>query len=349
MKIGVLTFYSCDNYGAVLQAYSLTTYLQRLGHDVKLVRHELKSKAIPQFEARKSLLSHIKSVVVGILVARDKRKREESFRQSVSMLLPTVEEYNKNFDRIIVGSDQVWNLNLTQDDLFYLGETFHCEVSSYAASCGHYMALSESQKRLIADNLCRFKYVAVREEETAALMRQATSKNISVVVDPTLLVDNRLFWDIEERADIKGRYVLIYDCMDEAIWRFAKNIANQIHAKVVALSCCVRARKFCKTYQAATVGQFLWLFSHAECVVTTSFHGCAISLSYQKSFYAMNFNSQTTSRMRELLDSVGLLDRYKNPSENGIGFTPIDYTPVSQKLSALREHSLSYLNKVLEK
>jgi hypothetical protein len=37
MKIGILTFHRAHNYGAVLQAYALKTFLVGLGHDVKLI------------------------------------------------------------------------------------------------------------------------------------------------------------------------------------------------------------------------------------------------------------------------------------------------------------------------
>ncbi len=344
MKIGILTFYSCDNYGAVLQAYSLATYIKRMGHDVKLIKHELKTK--PLERSNPSLVRKLKHCIVGLLTQSDRRKRAEVFCQFVKEQFPQ-EEYNDSFDKIIIGSDQVWNLNLTQDDLFYLGQCFKCEVSSYAASCGNYDALSQGQKQLLATNLLGLKDVAVREAETAAKMRQTIAKDISVVVDPTLLVDNDVFVEIEKPVGIKGRYVLIYDCMSKDVFNFAKNMAIQLDSKLIALSCCVRARNLCRTYQAATIGEFLWLFAHAECVVTTSFHGCAISLSYQKHFYAMNFNEQTTSRMRELLASVGLQDRYKKPSGSDVSFAPIDYVAVNEKLYGLRDTSRSYLQKTL--
>lgn len=344
MKIGILTFYSCDNYGAVLQAYSLATYIRKMGHEVKLIKHELKTK--PLERSNPSLVSNLKHNIVGFLTQSDRRKRTEVFCQFVKEQF-SQEEYNESFDKIIIGSDQVWNLNLTQDDLFYLGKHFKCEVSSYAASCGNYGALSQGQKQLLASNLLGLKCISVREAETAAKMRQAMARDISVVVDPTLLVDNDVFVEIEKPVCVNGRYVLIYDCMSKDVFNFAKNMAIQLDAKLVALSCCVRARNLCRTYQAATIGEFLWLFAHAECIVTTSFHGCAISLSYQKDFYAMNFNEQTTSRMRELLASVGLQDRYKKPFGSDVSFAPIDYKSVNQKLSSLRGLSRFYLQKTL--
>ena len=37
MKLGILTFHSVDNYGAVLQAFALQMYLKTLGHDVEII------------------------------------------------------------------------------------------------------------------------------------------------------------------------------------------------------------------------------------------------------------------------------------------------------------------------
>lgn len=37
MKIGILTYHRAENYGALLQAYGLKTYLSSLGHDVSFV------------------------------------------------------------------------------------------------------------------------------------------------------------------------------------------------------------------------------------------------------------------------------------------------------------------------
>jgi hypothetical protein len=345
MKIGILTFYSCDNYGAVLQAYALATYIRAKGHEVKFIQHDLKE--IPVLKRKTSIGKTLKSKLINLLTKHERAKRKEAFSQFVEKHL-TQELYNESFDKIIIGSDQVWNLNLTQNDLFYLGTQFKCEVSAYAASCGNYKALSEEQKKILAVNLDRLKYISIREPETAERMRQDVKKEISVVLDPTLLVTNDVFQEAETTVNVHGRYVLIYDCIDNTVFQFAQNIASQLNAKIIALSCCVRAKNFCKTFQAANMGEFLWLFSHAECIVTTSFHGCAISLSYQKSFYAMNFNELTTSRMRELLESVGLHDRYVKPTDCNITYSPIEYKEVNEKLQTLRTSSASYLLNVLE-
>ena len=37
MRVGILTFHRSTSYGAFLQVYALCRYLQRIGHDVKVI------------------------------------------------------------------------------------------------------------------------------------------------------------------------------------------------------------------------------------------------------------------------------------------------------------------------
>lgn len=343
MKIGILTFYSPDNYGAALQAYCLAHYIQTKGHEVKFIKHELPKSEI--FSVNNSILRRLKNMIVSMMVNSTRQKRLHNFRTFAKIHFD-IEEYNDTFDKIIIGSDQVWNLSLTKNDLYYFGQDFKCATYSYAASCGDIKSFSEQQIELLKKGLYSQTKIAVREKETQLQLENLLQRPIFQTLDPTLLVDNGVLVDIEGDG-MTGKYILIYDCMNKDIYDFACMLAKQIQAKVVALSCCVRLRTMCNSYQAASVGMFLKLFSEAECIVTTSFHGCAISLSYNKDFYAINFNEHTTSRMRELLQSVGLLNRFVSCKEKNLKFSTIDYTQVNKTLAAMRKSSREYLDKVL--
>lgn len=50
MKIGIITFHAAHNYGSMLQAYALQTFLERQGHTVEIVNFRPKSqkKGYPQ-------------------------------------------------------------------------------------------------------------------------------------------------------------------------------------------------------------------------------------------------------------------------------------------------------------
>ena len=56
MKIGILTFHYCNNYGAALQAYALKKVLTDMGEDVFFVQHYVE-KILPhkkQIKERKN-------------------------------------------------------------------------------------------------------------------------------------------------------------------------------------------------------------------------------------------------------------------------------------------------------
>ena len=50
MRLGILTFFNAHNYGAVMQAYALKTYLKSLGHEVQIInyRNPCIDKAYPR-------------------------------------------------------------------------------------------------------------------------------------------------------------------------------------------------------------------------------------------------------------------------------------------------------------
>ena len=47
MKLGILTLVPYDNYGGILQGYALQTVLERMGHDVTIMRTKLLGCPVP--------------------------------------------------------------------------------------------------------------------------------------------------------------------------------------------------------------------------------------------------------------------------------------------------------------
>ena len=43
MKVGIITFSSAHNYGALLQAYALSKYLESIGLEVEIINYRPKS------------------------------------------------------------------------------------------------------------------------------------------------------------------------------------------------------------------------------------------------------------------------------------------------------------------
>ena len=57
MKIGIVTYVKCDNYGAELQAYALQWKLNKLGYDAEVI-HLAKNRKSPGFKRFVNCSSH---------------------------------------------------------------------------------------------------------------------------------------------------------------------------------------------------------------------------------------------------------------------------------------------------
>jgi hypothetical protein len=92
---------------------------------------------------------------------------------------------------------------------------------------------------------------------------------------------------------------------------------------------------------------FLDLIMHADFVCTTSFHGLAFSIAFEKNFYCMA-HPDFGQRERDLIDLMGLKDRFLEQYEDLEKVTDCDYSEARQKLNDCRKQSLTFLEKSLK-
>ena len=110
MRIALITYHYSNNKGAFMQTYALCKYLQKIGHDIKIID-------VRQKEYTSWYISVVKQLIVGKRL-RDEMKR---FYPSLTKRYYSCEELREDppkADCYIVGSDQVWNPNINQDLMF---------------------------------------------------------------------------------------------------------------------------------------------------------------------------------------------------------------------------------------
>ena len=86
-----------------------------------------------------------------------------------------------------------------------------------------------------------------------------------------------------------------------------------------------------------TPKEFIALFKGAESIVTTSFHGVALSILYHKDFHFVPSGGSSDERILSLLDALGI----------EAGAAP-DYGKVDGKLEGLRKESMNYIEEALK-
>ncbi len=364
MKIGILTFHRADSYGAVLQAYALQQAVSGLGHDCRIIDYRnpvidgvAKVRTLRQAASPKDALKiAVNNTLFGRVRAVRHQKFEE-FRRQMDLSLPcdraSVAHICRDYDRLITGSDQVFNYHLTGGDHSYLLDFAPAEKRcAYAPSFG-ITSVADKHLDTYRTVLGGFAHLSVRERKGAQLVEELTGRqDCPVVLDPTLLVENDLWRAITPKNDL-GRYILVFQLnpVPEAV-AFAQKLADSRGIKLYVMTQSARNALKGKLGRGNYISDagpldFLSLIAGAECVVTDSFHGTALSICFSRPFFTcVAGGSKVGSRLENILQLLGLTHRLLGPDTDPEA--PIDYKSVKEKERELRETSLAFLRQVTQ-
>lgn len=383
MKVGILTQPLHVNYGGVLQAYALTTVLQKFGHEVTILnRNSGKNKLRMYTRQLGSFL---------------KRFYQIYFLKNESILLcnPFVEDYpqgplhrfisgnmlrsrrifsSKSLEKfiykegigaIVVGSDQVWRQeyspNITDFFLPFLSNELKSNIRkiAYAASFGTEQCDITSDKlQICRDGLKNFDAISVRELSALRILSETFNcSSGEVVLDPTLLLSasdyELLLEDNGEKSDTLGvvSYLLDKSNDKDHILREIQ-LAHTNSAKYYVNLRMFNGQRYAKDKVVPTLEEWLLAFRNADYVVTDSFHGCVFSIIFQKPFVVIANPDRGLDRFCTLLDKFGLRDRlvfsyddFKNRSK--LLLNEIDYEKVELQKQRLISNSLRFLKESL--
>lgn len=347
MKIGIVTYVKCDNYGAELQAFALQWKLNSLGYDAEVINLEKRNidmKRNPDviLGAVKQRLKNegFKAIVSIFRKMMETKKRigdenafkeinekkhllfEKFFEEKVrhSAKYYTLDEISSTtdlkYDVYIAGSDQIWNyIHTDRLDVYFLmfANKFNAKKISYAASVSIYDIPKKwrSAYKTYFENIDK---ISVRELHGADLVKKYSSKTAEVVLDPTFLL-SKDDWQREVAKDmnIDGGYLLIYTLSGSPhIRKMAQDIASRLHLKVVNIKSGYSEEPEDGTIHLYEIGPAEWvgLCAKAKYIVTDSFHGTAFSINFNVPFTTLvNPNSMMNSRVLSILKITNLEDR----------------------------------------
>lgn len=346
-KIGILTLlYNNYNYGGVLQAYALARFICGLGYEAKVVLYSGENNVVYQSrkdklsqysvgEIAKRLLLKVESKLAGRKIQDIINKRKELILRFEKENIPCTSVFSdedlglldEQFDYFVSGSDQVWNPNCAFL-LFLQGFTENDgKKISYAASISR-SVLSEHERNVLIPYISRFKAVSVREKTAKKLLTDCGIKSVEVVVDPTFLITKQEWESLLGTSKARRKYVFCYFFSDsikyrEKIYNFCKDKNLDLlylpYAKQVYVST-DNAGRGERINEAGPI-EFLKLIHDAEYVFTDSFHGVALSINFEKQFFAFkrdkkNSAASMNSRIYDVLDLFGLSDRLIDSNDN---------------------------------
>lgn len=319
MKIGILTFHRAHNYGAVLQAYALATYLIGCGLDAEIVDYrpeaiESAHGTIPWGRIKRlPFKGKIKWFIKILPFIFFRYKRAKVFKNFIDSLPTSSSTFTSRdtkidgYDYLVSGSDQVWNPNITRGfDPFYTGQIkTEAKYVSYAASAE--ITPKQNAIEQYKGILNNFEWISVRESIFQKQLSALTDKKIEQVLDPVFLLTPQQWRDFSVKPFEDEPYVLVYQVKRDAnVLRYANELATIHHCCVKEITAEAEFFPNATRYVSLSPQEFVGAFANAKMVVTTSFHGTAFSVLFEKPFVTMMFGTPGDYRALDLMKTLGI-------------------------------------------
>lgn len=348
MKICIVTIYNSSNYGACLQALVLRDILEQRGHEVIHLNTGARN---PMAEAIKRVKKK--------LMAFDWKKDSLIFEWKKGLIFAKeaktfracgVEEASEA-DMVIFGSDEIWNAKREMiyryPMLFGKGIDSGCKAS-YAVSINSANEEDFHNYPDIIEELDKFKKITVRDSYSKDVLgKLLPDKDISVVVDPTLLPERSYYEGILEETE-QTDYILVYSYgtrLKSSIIKQMKEYAREHKLRLISV---LSYFPWCDENVSCSIKEFLGLIRDAKVVFTDTFHGTIFSVIFEKEFVVISKGAKKLNHLLKELD----LEHRKVGKEPDSLFTvsekDIDYAGCNESLEKLRQQSLQQLEMILE-
>lgn len=371
-KIGIVSFHRSYNYGSVLQTYALQNAIRKIKSDVICEHIDFYP---PNLNKTKELFVPVKSFrnlirnIAALSLYPMVKKRNRDFENFVSENIKLSEkkwdedsdisQWEKEYDLLIAGSDQIWNRIAEDFSKVYFFEGIHgIKKAAYAPSIGNgYFGEKDEE---IKKALLEFDFLSVREisgaEKLSKFLKREKSE-IPVVLDPTLLLEEQDYGKIKNDRLVQGKYIFLYSVnVGEETLTYAKKMQKRLKLPLYSIysgKSSIRLKKNgIKIVNSAAPQDFLSMIANATYVITDSFHGTAFSIIFKKNFYSIcsRCEEKRDARIDSILKNINLSKRMlfleeelpKMLDEN------IDYDQISASKQKIKNVSEKFLERVLE-
>lgn len=378
MKVAILTFARTNNYGATLQCYALSKFIEQYGHQTSIINIPLMKAGAPR---KKTFVEKFLSKIHGYFYQYEKRyhrtaeelqKDQEYDKQNMllfdefrSVYFPnltheylTEADFEENFpqaDLYVVGSDQVWNLWVTniQYPLFFFSFLKHGEKRiSYAACMGGDRNFKFENEELdsIRKLLSNFDGISVRDTTGLSILKEKFNIDAIQVLDPTFLIDSYDELLKDSSVNAKGNLFSFKFIINDEWVKVIKYLASEQSLSIRTDTCLIPIKGL-PFKPLCRVQDWLKLIKTSDFVFTDSFHGMVFCILFRKQFVVTPSYKGGEERYMDLALKLGLEERvYTSPKEifcSKKWKDTIDYNVVYKKLDILRENSKSFLTQYL--
>lgn len=360
MKIEIITLHAVQNYGSVLQAYATQEIFRQYGCEVKIINYVRENVRFNNLLNTWSKGNPVKALVMLPTVKRWKTVFGGFCEQylNLSDKVYTTEEdfqsYPLDADIYCTGSDQVWNSKWNKGILPMLYLSFVPADKfkiAYAASFGQ-EKLEDSEIEATREYIQQYNYISVREQSAKEIIEKQYGYPTALhVLDPTLAMPEEFWKSHIKSRRIKEKYILIYNLnRSRKFDEYAVKLARQSGLKLVRF--CTRYDQIIRSGKSALVPEvmdFVEMISHAEYVLTDSFHATAFSINMQTHPICV-YPDQFSSRLDSFLTLTDCKQcRVQSYDDFDVLNRKIDFQHVNRILNEERRKTHQFIRTVLAK
>lgn len=335
MKCGILTLHNALNYGAFLQAFALKSVMEKeIGVPTNIINL-----------SRNSLIERIM-----LIKSRYPKRIIHHYRflkefDKVSSCLDISNNAVKEYDVIIVGSDELWNLENGSFKHYkqYFGHGLDNKlIISYAVSSNKVTPERFLELTNKSEDFSSFNSISVRDQNTQNIVKIIGNREAKIVVDPTLLIDDwkRYIVPCKEKNFILLYSMTVYEDEKRAI----RKLASETGKKIITIGC---YNPWCDKSVYATPFEFLGYVQAADYVITSQFHGVMFSIIFNKQFV---IQPQNKVKVLDAMEKFELNDRDVSGKEDLLQILQkeINYKHINSLVDNYRHESLEWLNEALK-
>ncbi len=313
-KVLVTTYCEPGSYGSMLQAHAFQTFLGQMGYEGYVMPpYPIQSSAKECIYKKEKRMKHLPLNLHYFLHRRELCRRytgtlefmHKHIRIAPHISFEKLKHSEPEYDAYITGSDQVWHPGLMNPFFFLDFLPKDVKRISYAASMGS-LSLNSERKKALEKYLSDFYAISVREKDNALLLDKIVDVDIHTHIDPVFLLNAEYWRGISKVYNINRPYILVYALYWDPVYNLQlEKLSNESGIQIIAI-----CKGYSKVYANkkiydADLQQFIWLFDHAEAVISSSFHGVAMSILLGKRFSAV-INPNMPSRISSLLELLGV-------------------------------------------
>lgn len=366
--------------------------IKDLGYDVEVIEYE---KCLSLLDKIKYVINALRvgemKVLKKRMLANRSKKKHPQYASGLKLRAKSVDAYkekklipffhrytgykslsecSKNYDIVIVGSDQVWT-PLSLPNKFFNLLFVHDSVRkvSYASSFG-VSEIPHFQKRATGRYLDRFYKISVREQRGKEIVESLSHQRAQVVADPTLLLsldewEKEISEDISETTQANKKradgepYIFCYLISpNEEARRQTQKLSKQTGLPIITIRHMEQYREIDEKIgndapYSVDPNDFIRYISKATCVCTDSFHCTVFSALFHRqfmTFYRSCSDDKTNrnSRIDSLFEVLGINKEHIFVDDIGKINAPVDWDRVDKNLAKLRNESMRYLKDALE-